>query len=133
MSTRVMSVHASFKVAHASCRHPYTTLNNRQRAPVAFIDSPRERNCARAAARRNAGEENAMPKCNSRHTSTTKVPLDKRERHPHRSGQEYEYGETPETGLGGAGVGTDPETQCAHHSETPRSEAAREDRSPTAT
>jgi hypothetical protein len=57
-----------------------------------------------------------MPRCNSRDSETTKVPLMDRERHPHRSGQEYEYGETPETGLGGAGVGTDPDKQCAHHS-----------------
>jgi len=74
-----------------------------------------------------------MPKCNSRHTNTTRVPLEQRERHPHRSGQEYEYGETPETGLGGAGVGTDPDKQCAHHSEPAASELAREDQAPTPT
>ncbi|HYB98423.1 MAG TPA: hypothetical protein VEC57_04740 [Candidatus Limnocylindrales bacterium] len=34
----------------------------------------------------------------------------------HRSGQEYEYGETPETGLGGGGVGADPSKQNARHS-----------------
>jgi hypothetical protein len=54
-----------------------------------------------------------MTKCNSRHSPTTKVPLEERTRTPHRSGQEYEYGETPETGLADAGVGADPDRQCA--------------------
>ena len=44
---------------------------------------------------------------------------ERRERQPHRSGQEYEYGETPETGLGDAGVGADPSRQNARHA--PRS------------
>ena len=42
-----------------------------------------------------------MPKCDWKQPSTTHTPLDKRERHPHRSGQECEHGETPETGRGG--------------------------------
>lgn len=54
-----------------------------------------------------------MTKRNSRHESTTKTPLDQRERQPHRSGQEYEYGETPQTGLGGGGTATDPSKQNA--------------------
>ncbi|HYC53589.1 MAG TPA: hypothetical protein VEL28_01420 [Candidatus Binatia bacterium] len=44
----------------------------------------------------------------------------------HRSGQEYEYGETPETGLGGGGKGADPSKQNARHSDETTSEKARE-------
>jgi len=46
------------------------------------------------------------------------------ERRPHRSGQEYEYGETPETGLGGGGVGSDPDKAYARRREQPASEVA---------
>jgi hypothetical protein len=60
-------------------------------------------------------EDLIMTKCNSRHSPTTKTPVERRERTPHRSGQEYEYGETPQTGLGDAGVGADPDRGCARH------------------
>jgi|SRR6185369_140118 len=83
---------------------------------------------SRSRVTRIAGKEIAMSKCDSRHTSTTKIPLDKRERHPHQSGQEYEYGETPQTGLGGAGAGSDPDAQCARRGDAP---FAREDESST--
>jgi hypothetical protein len=44
----------------------------------------------------------------------SKQPNADRPHQGHRSGQEYEYGETPETGLGGAGnAGVDPAKQNA--------------------
>ena len=67
-----------------------------------------------------------MTKCSTRHAPSTDVPLDERERKPHRSGQEYEYGETPETGLGDAGVGADPERQCARRAPASASRIDRE-------
>jgi hypothetical protein len=54
-------------------------------------------------------------KCNTRHAKSQEPPIEERERTPHRSGQEYEFGETPETGLGDSGVGADPDRQCARH------------------
>jgi hypothetical protein len=65
-----------------------------------------------------ARKEYVMAKCNSRDSETTKEPLEQRKRTPHRSGQEYEYGEVPETGLGGAGGGADPNAQCARTSDS---------------
>ena len=45
---------------------------------------------------------------------SSKKPNADRPHQGHRSGQEYEYGETPETGLGGAGnAGVDPSKQNA--------------------
>jgi len=44
----------------------------------------------------------------------------------HRSGQEYEYGETPQTGLGGGGTGADPSKQNARHAEPSPADMARE-------
>lgn len=54
-----------------------------------------------------------MPSGNSRHSESTRVPVEKRRRTPHRSGQEYELGETPRTGLGGEGDAIDLNAQCA--------------------
>lgn len=62
--------------------------------------------------------------------SSEKTPV---QRKPHRSGQEYEYGETPETGLGGGGVGADPSKAHARHSERPASDIAREQQPVTPT
>jgi hypothetical protein len=63
-------------------------------------------------------EESTMTTQHPRKSSDSKSS-ESEERQPHRSGQEYEYGETPETGLGDAGVGTDPDRQNARHA--PRS------------
>jgi hypothetical protein len=68
-----------------------------------------------------------MTRCNTRHTPTDKTPLDERKRVPHRSGQEYEYGETPETGLADAGVGADPDRACARTSAPGMNQPASED------
>ena len=69
-------------------------------------------------------------KDSSSKSSEEKKPV---ERKPHRSGQEYEYGETPETGLGGGGVGADPRKAHARHSEQPASDIAREQQPVTPT
>lgn len=69
----------------------------------------------------------------SRKGSKSSPDISPSPRQPHRSGQEYEYGETPETGLGGGGVGADPSKAHARHSARPTSQIASEQQPQTPT